>query len=301
MSNETAVATAGQMAPAVVEKVILNGDLSNLTAQERVAYHLQVCKHFGVDPVTKPFEYLSLDGKLVLYATRAFTDQVRDNRRISVRIISRETQGDVYVVTAQASTPDGRTDEATGVVSLVKEGGEWATSQSGKRYFKGSGEWNPIRGDALANALMKAETKAKRRATLSIVGCGWMDETELETVPQAQPVRVNHETGEVGTPVPQPTRTDDSDMELREWARAMGDGTEPDAADAMSAYDAMVKAGFDQPKGVMARLLEMYRGRPITKGEVVSKLMPGGISAAILAACRDHDDALLAALRRLEA
>jgi hypothetical protein len=39
-----------------------------------------------------------------------------------------------------------------------------------------------LKGDALANALMKAETKAKRRVTLSIAGLGWLDETELETV-----------------------------------------------------------------------------------------------------------------------
>jgi hypothetical protein len=31
---------------------------------------------------------------------------------------------------------------------------------------------------------MKAETKAKRRVTLSIVGLGMLDESELETIPQ---------------------------------------------------------------------------------------------------------------------
>ena len=36
-----------------------------------------------------------------------------------------------------------------------------------------------------ANVLMKAETKAKRRATLSILGLGMLDETEIETIPAA--------------------------------------------------------------------------------------------------------------------
>ena len=49
-----------------------------------------------------------------------------------------------------------------------------------------------LKGDALANALMKAETKAKRRVTLSIAGLGWLDETELETIP-----RQNITTGDV--------------------------------------------------------------------------------------------------------
>jgi hypothetical protein len=35
----------------------------------------------------------------------------------------------------------------------------------------------------LANALMRAETKAKRRVTLSIAGLGWLDETEFDIVP----------------------------------------------------------------------------------------------------------------------
>jgi hypothetical protein len=41
-----------------------------------------------------------------------------------------------------------------------------------------------LKGDSLCNALMKGETKAKRRVTLSIAGLGWLDETELETIPQ---------------------------------------------------------------------------------------------------------------------
>ena len=41
-----------------------------------------------------------------------------------------------------------------------------------------------LTGDALANALMKAETKAKRRATLSLCGLGFLDETEIETIPE---------------------------------------------------------------------------------------------------------------------
>jgi hypothetical protein len=37
----------------------------------------------------------------------------------------------------------------------------------------------------LANALMKAETKSKRRVTLSICGLGFLDETEADSIPGA--------------------------------------------------------------------------------------------------------------------
>jgi len=37
-----------------------------------------------------------------------------------------------------------------------------------------------------ANAIMKAETKAKRRVTLSICGLGFLDESEIENIPGAK-------------------------------------------------------------------------------------------------------------------
>jgi hypothetical protein len=60
------------------------------------------------------------------------------------------------------SDKSGRTDIATGALTI-----------------------SGLKGNDMANALMKAETKAKRRATLSICGLGLLDETELETIPQA--------------------------------------------------------------------------------------------------------------------
>jgi hypothetical protein len=50
-----------------------------------------------------------------------------------------------------------------------------------------------------ANAQMKAVTKGKRRLTLSLCGLGWLDETEIETIPSARPVTVVPETGEIVT------------------------------------------------------------------------------------------------------
>lgn len=147
---------------ALVESVVIQGDLSKLTPAEKAGYYAKVCESIGVNPLTRPFEYLKLNGKDVLYARRDCTDQLRSKHHVSVTITSRDEVGDVYVVTARASMPSGRTDESTGAVTI-----------------KG------LTGDNLANAMMKAETKAKRRVTLSICGLGFLDETELETIPQA--------------------------------------------------------------------------------------------------------------------
>jgi hypothetical protein len=149
---------------ALVESVVIQGDLSKLTPAEKASYYAKVCESIGVNPLTRPFEYLKLNGKEVLYARRDCTDQLRSNRRVSVSIKERDTIEGVYVVTAGALMPDGRADEATGAVTI-----------------KG------LTGDNLANAMMKAETKAKRRVTLSICGLGFLDETEVDSIPGALP------------------------------------------------------------------------------------------------------------------
>lgn len=216
-------------AAAIMERVMVAGDLEALTPQERSTYYLRLCESLRLNPLTRPFEYLKLDGKLVLYARRDATDQLRAAQNISIRITNRTRADGLYIVEAVATTPDGRTDTASGVVVLEKEGGEWKTSQNGRRYFAGSGEWEPLRGTDLANALMKAETKAKRRVTLSICGLGWMDESELDTA-RGLAVRVNLDTGEIldqpQRALPAPTDDTTAAMErlkvLRQQARDLG-------------------------------------------------------------------------------
>jgi hypothetical protein len=163
MEENTAVAPSSQsLQPEVVEKVVIGGDLAGLNAAQRAEYYAAVCRSLGLNPLTKPFEYLTLNGKLRLYALRDCADQLRRLHGISIYIANRERMSDIYVVTARAKDRQGREDESTGAVTVGN-----------------------LKGDALANALMKAETKAKRRVTLSIAGLGWLDETELETIPQS--------------------------------------------------------------------------------------------------------------------
>ena len=159
---------------ALMEQVVIGGDLSKLSAADRLSYYRNVCESVGLNPLTKPFDYLTLSGRMVLYARKDATDQLRNLRGVSVRIVSRERVEDVWIVTAEATTADGRTDASIGAVSI---GG--------------------LKADALANALMKAETKAKRRVTLSICGLGMLDESEIETINGAATIPADPITGEV--------------------------------------------------------------------------------------------------------
>ncbi len=148
---------------AAIEKVLIGGDLSQLNADQRVSYYNRVCESLGLNPLTKPFAYLKLSGKETLYALRDAAEQLRKIHGVSITAIETQKFDDVYVVTAKACDRTGRTDASTGAVPL-----------------------GSLKGEALANALMKAETKAKRRVTLSICGLGMLDETEVESIPGAK-------------------------------------------------------------------------------------------------------------------
>lgn len=149
--------------PEVMEKVLLTGDLASLSPPQRLSYYESVCKALKLNPLTKPFEYIVLNGKLTLYARKDCTEQLRRTYGISVTILAREVNDNICTVTARANMPSGRQDESVGAVFL------------------------PSAGEARANAIMKAETKAKRRVTLSICGLGMFDENEIESISVPEP------------------------------------------------------------------------------------------------------------------
>jgi hypothetical protein len=142
-----------------LEKLIASGDLSKLTPEERVQYYFGVCRSLGLNPFTNPLKYIVLQGKLTLYASRDACDQLRKIHGISIDVKSREFVNGLYVVTVRAEDAKGRHHESIGAVPV--EG---------------------LKGEQLANALMKAETKASRRATLALCGLGFLDETEVESL-----------------------------------------------------------------------------------------------------------------------
>jgi len=176
-----------QLSAQALESVLISGDLSKLSPADRMGYYQAVCNSLGLNPLTKPFDYITLNGRLQLYALKACTDQLREKHSISIVITNKEMVDDIYVVTAMATMPDGRTDTDDGAVSV-----------------------SGLRGEAHANALMKTVTKAKRRVTLSISGLGMLDESEAETIPGARTQAVDIATGEIqagaSTPRPQNNR-----------------------------------------------------------------------------------------------
>lgn len=164
-----------------ISRVLMHGDLSRLDEGQKLSYYKNLCESVGLNPLSKPFQYMQLQGKEILYADKGCAEQLRKLHNISIYKIEKESDHDAgtYTVTAYAREPGGREDASTAVV-----------------FIQG------LRGDTLCNIKMKCETKAKRRVTLSIVGMGMLDESEVSTIPEAsaQPVQVKSSS----PPPPQP-------------------------------------------------------------------------------------------------
>jgi len=143
----------------MAERLLVQGDLSALTPEERLLYYQNLCRSLKLNPISRPFEYLLFKGKLSLYATKEAAAQLRTLRQITFTRLEVTFEAGLLVAQVEARTPDGRVDIDEGAAAV-----------------------DGLRGEELVNARLKAITKAKRRVTLSICGLGMLDETEVESM-----------------------------------------------------------------------------------------------------------------------
>lgn len=162
------------------------GDVSRLNPEQRLKYIGAICRSVGLNGLTMPIRIIQLDGRDQLYATAECGAQLREKHNVTTKLVEKKEEHGCYIVTARASKPTAegvREDEATGAVEVL---------YPDRIYDKYSKAWkeHPKAGEHLAgkdyaNAIMKAETKAKRRAALSICGLGIPDESEVQEMKRA--------------------------------------------------------------------------------------------------------------------
>jgi hypothetical protein len=140
-----------------IEELLATGNIGQFNNLEKVAYINKICDMMGLNPLTRPFDYISFQGKVVLYARKDCTDQLRKIHGVSIRITNQAVLDGLLTVTVEATDKTGRVDSDMGALNIAG-----------------------LKGEALGNATMKAVTKAKRRVTLSICGLGILDESEIE-------------------------------------------------------------------------------------------------------------------------
>ena len=230
-ATNTAVAASinESQAAALFETLVVNGDLSAMSQEQRIQYYKLVCERVGLDPYQKPFDLIKLSGKLTLYANKTCTAQLTSIRGLRVAIVAREVIGDQYVVTARCETPTGSYSEDIGAVTI---GG--------------------MRGDAASNAMKKAATQAKRRAILSACGLGMLDEEEVVQVQGAERIEL---------PPIKPATTSIEDEVISEWLAAIDAATGPEELTAivltLKSVDDKIKAPIREYVARRAKELDL--------------------------------------------
>jgi hypothetical protein len=207
MDTKSTTATAAKpsavaIAPIVgadIERVLIDGDLSRLSPDQRVAYYKATCESLGLNSLTRPMQYIVLNGKLTLYVRKEATDQIRELKGVSIDKPVIEFQEGLCIVSVTAHNAKGRTDSDLAAV-----------------YVDG------LKGADRANAIMKAITKGKRRVTLSICGLGFPAEEEIDERRDVRAVTVDDQTGEIIPPTPKSEwveeidATESDEMELEQ-------------------------------------------------------------------------------------
>jgi hypothetical protein len=163
-----------------LEEVLIRGDLSKLTQEQRLEYVNRLCANHGLDPFTRPFDYLDLGGKLTLYINKGACDQLRKIHNISITKMEKIKEDDILYVTVYAQDKEGRSDFATGAISLLRTEPKYKWVDGVRHIDEDIG--TPLKGNDLINVHLKAETKAKRRVTLSMGGLGSLSEDDIELI-----------------------------------------------------------------------------------------------------------------------
>lgn len=144
-----------------VQELLASGNIDQFTPKEKVEYVTRLCEASGLNPLSRPFEFIRFQGKTVLYASKGCADQLRKINHISIKVIEKKIEEGVLFITIEGSDRESRIDTDMGAIPIAG-----------------------LKGEALANATMKCLTKAKRRLTLSMCGLGIMDESEFDTLPE---------------------------------------------------------------------------------------------------------------------
>lgn len=140
--------------------LVTSGDCARLTAEQKLNYYKARCDAAGLDPRCQPFEFITFQGRQILYARKECSNQLASKHGVICEILTQVTEEGIRTVVVRSKTKDGRQTDEIGCVTVAN-----------------------LKGNDLCNALMKAVTKAKRRAILSICGLGLIDELEVDTLP----------------------------------------------------------------------------------------------------------------------
>jgi hypothetical protein len=151
-------------------RIALNGNLAGLKDEEIWQYYQQMCERLGLDPLSRPFDIIEgKEGetpKKVLYPNASCSAQLADKRGYSF--------GKVQIDAEQGLAALGMKVARVSVECTSREG----RKLTGEAFIDLVGKYGPLIGTNLVNALKKAATQARRRATLQMAGLTLPSEDE---------------------------------------------------------------------------------------------------------------------------
>jgi hypothetical protein len=206
MSDELPVPAVVPSITDVVDQYVLTGDLAACTKAQRLSFYNRMCVSLGLNPWTRPFQFIKLNGLLTLYACKDCTDQLRRVSNISQRVVSRTYYADqgVFEVVVQMKDTNGRVYEGCGDAAMTMLQEEEETlphpdpekAAAGRTVVRKRKVVTPLTGEAAAKARMVAQTRADRRSTLAFLGLGIVDESEIDSIQGAHKVSWDEAMGD---------------------------------------------------------------------------------------------------------
>src|SRR6185295_6796626 len=162
-----------QVSADAVRAITLHGDYSKISEDELYHVVLSICDSLGLNPSMNPFNWLKNEktGAISLYPNKSCAAQLASNRKLKCEVVSEGLALETVYSVKVRVTEGERITEDVGAVSV--------------KYFKKgengqSGAWVMVEGSGLADAIMKAHTKATRRTVLKHCGLGLPDERDEE-------------------------------------------------------------------------------------------------------------------------
>lgn len=147
-----------------VKEYFRSGNVAQLTESERDIVLAKLCERYDLDPLLRPFDLISFQGKAKFYLTASATNQLAAKKNLTrtVSNIELDEQRFIAKCAVSVSSPEGRSETSICYIGIGKFVPGTKEDPKPKKVL--------LDGDELANALLKLDTKAKRRATLSFFG-----------------------------------------------------------------------------------------------------------------------------------
>lgn len=165
----------------IISNLVLNGDIKKLNNIQRVEYYTMLCESLNLNPLTKPFDIIDFpkSNKTVLYPNKDCAEQLRKKDGVSIYKTEEVFDKDLGIIKIKAYAVNkyGTKDVAIASLPLIKQEKKWDTQK--QRYIP-TGKDIQLNPQELSDALMKCDTKAKRRVTFSICGLGMPHEEDFQ-------------------------------------------------------------------------------------------------------------------------